>query len=85
LIPDFVPILGYLDDLVLIPLGVALVIKMIPPTVLAEHRDRSREVIQQGRPVNRMAAAIIIAIWLFLAALGIIYIMNLNVPQVGVD
>ena len=74
LIPDPIPILGYLDDLVLIPLGVALAIKMIPPTVLAECRVKAREVMKQGKPVNRTAAAIIIAIWLMLAVLAIILV-----------
>src|SRR5690242_3683057 len=60
LIPDPIPVLGYLDDLVLIPLGVMLARKMIPPTVLAECRDKAREVMKQGKPVNRIAAAIIV-------------------------
>ena len=76
LIPDPIPILGYLDDLVLIPLGVALAIKMIPPIVLAECRDKAREVMKQGKPVNRIAAAIIIAIWLLLAILAIVFIIR---------
>ncbi len=73
LIPDPIPVLGYLDDLVLIPLGVALATKMIPPIVLAECRDKAREVMKQGKPVNRIAAAIIIAIWLLLATLAIVF------------
>ncbi|HEY6075071.1 MAG TPA: YkvA family protein, partial [Anaerolineales bacterium] len=76
LIPDFIPVLGYLDDLILIPLGAAIAIRMIPPAVLAEHRARSRELMEQGKPVNKLAAAIIIAIWLLLAALGIIFIIK---------
>ena len=73
LIPDFIPVLGYLDDLILIPLGITLAIKMIPPDVLAEHREESREIMKAGKPVNKVAAAVIIAIWIFLAILGIIY------------
>jgi uncharacterized membrane protein YkvA (DUF1232 family) len=71
LIPDFIPLLGYLDDLVLVPAGIALAIRMIPPDVLAECRERSREVMAQGKPVNRVAAAVIVALWVLLAALGI--------------
>ena len=71
LIPDFVPILGYLDDLVLIPLGVALVVRLIPGPVMAECRARSREVLAQGRPTSRAAAVAIVGVWLLLAALGI--------------
>src|ERR671925_1719446 len=60
LIPDFVPILGYLDDLVLIPLGVTLAIKMIPPDVMSDCRARAREVMVNGQPVSRMAGAVIV-------------------------
>ena len=76
LIPDPIPILGYLDDLVLVPLGVTLAIKMIPPNVLSECRDQAKEVMKQGKPVNRIAAAIIIAIWLLLAGLVVIYVIR---------
>ncbi len=71
LIPDFIPVLGYLDDLILVPLGVAAAMKMIPPDVLAECQAKSREVMQQGKPINRVAAAVIIAIWLVLAIIGV--------------
>jgi len=76
LIPDFIPVLGYLDDLVLIPLGVALAIKMIPAGVLAECRDQAREVMKQGKPINRIAAAIIIAIWFLLATMVIVLMIG---------
>lgn len=69
LIPDPIPILGYLDDLVIVPLGIALALKMIPPAVLAECQERAREAMKQGKPVNKVAAAIIIAIWIVLAVL----------------
>jgi uncharacterized membrane protein YkvA (DUF1232 family) len=68
LIPDPIPILGYLDDLVLIPLGVVVAVRMIPPPVLAECRAQAREVMKQGQPVSRAAAVVIVAIWLLLAA-----------------
>ena len=67
LIPDFIPVLGYLDDLVLIPLGIALAIKMIPPDVLAECRIRAKSAV--AKPVSRTAAVVIVAIWLLVAAL----------------
>ena len=76
LIPDPIPILGYLDDLILIPLGVALAIRMIPPAVLAECRDNAREVMQQGKPVNRIAAAVIIMLWLSAALLIIVFVIR---------
>ena len=70
LIPDFVPILGYLDDLILLPLGIALALRMIPPPVLAECRARAQEVLRYGKPVSRLAAAVIVAIWIVLAVLS---------------
>jgi uncharacterized membrane protein YkvA (DUF1232 family) len=69
LIPDFIPVLGYLDDLVLIPLGIAVAIKMIPPEVLAECRSRAQASITGGKPVSRIAAVVVVGIWILLAAL----------------
>jgi uncharacterized membrane protein YkvA (DUF1232 family) len=72
LIPDPIPILGYLDDLVLVPLGVALAVRMIPEEVLSESRQRAREMMERGeRPVSRTAAAVIVALWLALAGLAV--------------
>ncbi len=76
LIPDPIPVLGYLDDLVLIPIGIALARKMIPENVLAECRERARVEIA-GKPVNRVAAAVIVAIWLLLAALAVVWLLDL--------
>jgi uncharacterized membrane protein YkvA (DUF1232 family) len=73
LIPDFVPILGYLDDLILIPLGIALAIKLVPHQVLSECRARAQETIQNGKPVSRIAGAVIVLIWLALAAICIVW------------
>lgn len=71
LIPDFVPVLGYLDDLVLIPLGIALAIKLVPQTVLDECHAKVRAASQAGRPTSRAAAVVIVLIWLAIAALGV--------------
>jgi uncharacterized membrane protein YkvA (DUF1232 family) len=73
LIPDFVPILGYLDDLILIPVGIALAIKLVPDAVLAECRAQAQETIQHGKPVSRVAGAMIVVIWVALAALCIVW------------
>ncbi len=62
LIPDFIPVLGYLDDLILVPLGIALAIRMIPPDIMTESREKAKEIVHQGKPVSRIAAAIIIVI-----------------------
>jgi uncharacterized membrane protein YkvA (DUF1232 family) len=72
LIPDPIPVFGYLDDLVLIPLGIALAIRMIPEHVLAECREEARQAIEE-RPTSRVAAAVIVAVWLSLAALAIFF------------
>ncbi len=72
LIPDVIPILGYLDDLLLLPLGVALAIRRIPPDVLAEGRAAAGRRLDEGQGLGRIAAAIIVALWLALAALGAI-------------
>ena len=77
LIPDFVPILGYLDDLVLVPLGAALVLRMIPRDVLAESRDRAGELMSAGKPTNRAAAVVIVAVWLLLAAMAVVVVTKL--------
>jgi uncharacterized membrane protein YkvA (DUF1232 family) len=74
LIPDFIPVLGYLDDLILVPLGITLVLKMIPPDVMVECREKAREFNRTGKPVNWFAAFIIILIWLFIAFAGIRWI-----------
>lgn len=77
LIPDPIPVLGYLDDLILIPVGIMLAIKMVPPPVLVECREKAQIVMSQGRPINRVAAAVIITIWLLLAAVVVIFVIRL--------
>jgi uncharacterized membrane protein YkvA (DUF1232 family) len=76
LIPDPIPILGYLDDLILIPLGVKVALSMIPAEVMAENREKAQELIRQGKPVNRVAAVVIVVIWLLLAALVIAWMVH---------
>ena len=71
LIPDPIPVLGYLDDLILVPLGITLALRMIPPVVMVECRVRADELMQQGKPVNWIAAGIIVAIWVLLAGLAV--------------
>ncbi len=71
LIPDFVPILGYVDDLLLLPVGIALALKLIPPAVMVECRAKATQRIKDGEPVSRVAAAVIIILWIVVTALGI--------------
>ena len=77
LIPDPIPILGYLDDLVILPLGVFLALKLVPPLVMSESRVKAVEVIAQGKPVNKVAAGVIVLIWIGLAALATVIIIRL--------
>ena len=72
LIPDVVPVLGYLDDLILIPIGVALAIKMIPKPVLAECREKACDA--KDRPVNRVAALVVVVVWIALAVLAVLLV-----------
>jgi len=62
LIPDFIPVIGYLDDLLLIPLGLALVIRLTPPEVLESARLQAQQAA--AKPISYTAAALIIALWL---------------------
>jgi uncharacterized membrane protein YkvA (DUF1232 family) len=61
LIPDFVPVLGYLDDVIVVPLGILAVVKLIPPEVMAEHRALAAAV--HDRPVSCTAAIVIAIVW----------------------
>jgi uncharacterized membrane protein YkvA (DUF1232 family) len=76
LIPDPIPVLGYLDDLVLIPLGIALALRMIPQEVMAECRQRAEAAMSEGKPTNWKAAAAIVTLWVILALLVIVVIMR---------
>lgn len=69
LIPDPIPVLGYLDDLILIPFGIALVIKLIPDEVLRDCREKAASTMKAGKPKNWVAGGIIILIWVSLFAL----------------
>ncbi|MDQ1081135.1 YkvA family protein [Pseudoroseomonas cervicalis] len=66
LIPDFIPVLGYLDEAILLPLAILLVIRLVPPALMQEHRAAA--LAAGGRPVSRAGAAAIIALWLAAAA-----------------
>lgn len=71
LIPDFIPVLGYLDELVLLPLGIALALKMIPEALLAECRERAQEAMSRKKPMSWIAALGIIGIWAGVAFLAV--------------
>ena len=76
LIPDFIPVLGYLDDLILVPLGIALALRMIPPQVMADCRARAQEALAENRPQSRIVAVVIVAIWLLLTGLTVFLLVR---------
>lgn len=76
LIPDFVPILGYLDDLILVPAGIALAIRLIPPEIMAACRQTAQERQRQNKPTNWIAAVVIVALWLVLATLAVMLVVR---------
>jgi len=78
LIPDFVPVLGYLDDLVLVPLGIGLVIRLIPEPILIGCRIKAEVAIQQGqaKPKNWIAAGVIILLWFLLGIGFLLWLMH---------
>ncbi len=67
LIPDFIPVIGYLDDLLLLPLGIALIVKLTPPALIQAARERAEAVVE--RPASYFAAMVIVAVW---AVLGVL-------------
>jgi uncharacterized membrane protein YkvA (DUF1232 family) len=75
LIPDFIPILGYMDDLVVVPLGIALAVRLIPAPVMDECRLKAKSTA--GRPISKAGAAFMIAVWLAVAAWAILFVRNL--------
>jgi uncharacterized membrane protein YkvA (DUF1232 family) len=70
LVPDFVPVLGMLDDLLLVPLGIWLVLKLIPAEVLEDARASAEEQLRNPKPVSRAGALGVVAIWVGVSALA---------------
>jgi uncharacterized membrane protein YkvA (DUF1232 family) len=66
-IPDFIPVLGYLDELIILPLAIMLVVRLIAPEVMAEHRTAAAAA--SIRPKSKMGAAVVIAVWIVLASM----------------
>jgi uncharacterized membrane protein YkvA (DUF1232 family) len=75
LIPDFIPVIGYLDDLIVVPLGIALALKLIPAPVMADCRTRA--LAAEHLPLSRAGAAFMIALWLAAALLTFLLLRNL--------
>jgi len=68
IIPDFIPVLGYLDDVLIVPLGILLAIKLVPTPLMAEFRDAAAR--RESRPVSRAGLAAIVTVWIGGAALA---------------
>jgi len=67
LVPDFIPVIGYLDDLILLPLGIALIVRLIPPQLMAEFRDEA--LLRSGPPNSNIAAALVVLVWIVILVL----------------
>ena len=76
LIPDFIPVLGYLDDLVIVPLGLLLAVKLIPPDVMRACRRRAEK--SARRPISKVAAAVVVAIWLLAAGGAAVVLLGVS-------
>jgi uncharacterized membrane protein YkvA (DUF1232 family) len=70
-IPDFIPGVGLLDEMVVVPISILIAAKMIPSDVFAECREKAREVEEGEKPVSRVAAVVVVAIWLLCVALAV--------------
>ncbi|MCX7749582.1 MAG: YkvA family protein [Clostridia bacterium] len=77
LIPDFIPVLGYLDDLILIPVGISIARKLVPPEIMEECRIQAEDIFKNGRPKSLAAAFVIILIWLAVAFIAAKFIYML--------
>ena len=74
LIPDFIPVIGYLDDLILLPLGIALTIQMIPSEVLSQCRAKAQARTEEGKALGWIGAIVIIALWIL--AIGFVFVFS---------
>jgi uncharacterized membrane protein YkvA (DUF1232 family) len=75
LIPDFIPVIGYLDDLIIVPAGLLLVIRLIPVEVMAEHRETARVAALQ-RKTNWLVAGLIVTIWVSLLLIALRFVIH---------
>jgi len=74
LIPDFIPVLGFIDDFIIVPLGILLAIKLIPEPVFQACRARAMETLNQNMPRKRFTGGVILTIWVALAVMGTVIV-----------
>jgi uncharacterized membrane protein YkvA (DUF1232 family) len=77
LIPDFIPLLGYIDDLILVPAGLFLALKLIPNKIIEEARKEASVIVDQSIPVGKKTTVVIICIWICGLLLLFSWIMNI--------
>ena len=82
LIPDFIPVLGYLDDLLIVPLGIYLTLRLVPAPVVEACRKQAQDVMAGGKPASRgmapgrIMAAVIVAIWIVIILAGVYFLVK---------
>lgn len=79
LIPDFIPVLGYIDDLILIPLGIALAVKLLPVSVLTDCRKNAKKTLGLKKQVNWVAGGVIIIVWVVTAVLCFMWLYDASI------
>lgn len=77
LIPDFIPVLGQLDDLIIVPIGISLALKMMPKEVLDEYREKAKSEFSCSRPKRWIGVAIIALIWLLIVYLFLRFVLHI--------
>ncbi|RFU60455.1 YkvA family protein [Peribacillus glennii] len=75
LIPDFIPVLGYVDDIIIVPLGIMIALRLIPENVIRDCSEKASELMKNGKPKNWIAGSIIILIW-FLILVGTVFALR---------
>ena len=76
LIPDFIPVIGYLDDFLLITVGIPILLKMVPKEIIDEHRENAKTKFSEGMPKSKFAALIIVLIWVLAAIIILNFIIK---------
>ncbi len=76
LIPDFIPLFGYVDDLLIVPVGVLLVIKLVPPQVMEECKRRAAEMQAEGAPQFRWMGLVVVLLWLAVLAFVVVLVVR---------